>query len=122
MVFGSTMLWTGLPVGWLWVASQFSDPGRPSLAPYAIVILGLVASVALDYKLLVRLNARHARLRDRLPDDTGERSSWLRSLRDDRSRDGRSSALESIMLATVAAALVCFVVWFLALAHPAGPG
>ena len=119
MLAGSLMLWIGFPVGWLWVGSRVTDSSQPSLTPYAIVIIGLGVSVILDYKLLVRLNDRYQRVMG--VSRTEFRSAWLRSMRDNRSRGISMSALDRVMILTVALALLSLVVWFFAFAHSSAP-
>jgi len=116
MVVGSFMLWLGFPIGWLWVGSQFSDAGQPSLLPYVIVLVGFIVSVVIDYKLLVRLNDLHSRVMES-SEPVHVRVAWLRSMRDARGRPVSLSVLDVVMIVTVAIAVLAFVVWFFAFAH-----
>jgi len=119
MLAGSLMLWIGFPLGWLWIGSQVTDSSQPSLTPYAIVIIGLGVSVILDYKLLVRLNDRYARVMG--VSQAEFRSAWLRSMRDGRSRGATLSVLDRVMILAVALALCSLVIWFFAFAHSTAP-
>jgi hypothetical protein len=119
MLVGALMLWIGFPLGWLWIGSQVTDSSQPSLTPYAIVIIGLAVSVIADYKLLVWLNDRYARLMGL--SKTEFRSAWLRSMRDGRSRGVALSVLDRVMILAVALAVCAFVVWFVAFAHSSAP-
>jgi len=119
MLVGSLMLWLGLPLAWVWVGSQVSNTSQPSLTPYVVVIVGLVVSVLLDYKLLVRLNDRYARLMGVAPVEF--RTAWLRSMRDGRGRRSAMSVLDRVMILAVALALCSLVVWFFGFAHSSAP-
>ena len=121
MLVGSFMLWVGFPIGWLWVGSHVGDGSQPSLTPYVVVIVGLVASVIVDYKLLVRLNDRYARVMG-VSAQVEIRRAWLRSMRDGRTRGISLSVLDRVMIVTVAIALCSFVVWFFAFAGSTVPG
>ncbi len=120
MVLGSGMLWIGFPIAWLWVGSHISDSSQPSLTPYVVVIVGLAVSVILDYKLLVRLNDRYARVMG-ITSRVEIRKAWLRSMRDGRGRGISLSVLDRVMLLTVALAVCSFVVWFFAFAGSSVP-
>ncbi len=120
MTVGSCMLWIGFPLGWLWVGSHIGDSSQPSLTPYVVVIVGLAVSVLLDYKLLVRLNDRYARVMGVAT--RGEiRRAWLRSMRDGRTRGLALSVLDRVMIVTVILAVCSFVVWFFAFAGSSVP-
>jgi len=103
----------------VWVGSQVSNTSQPSLTPYVVVIVGLVVSVLLDYKLLVRLNDRYARLMGVAPVEF--RTAWLRSMRDGRGRRSAMSVLDRVMILAVALALCSLVVWFFGFAHSSAP-
>ena len=34
MAVGSVLLWIGVPVGWLYLASRLTDSPQPSMGPY----------------------------------------------------------------------------------------
>ena len=119
MLAGSLMLWIGFPLLWLWIGSQVTNSSQPSLTPYAIIIVGLAASVIVDYKLLVRLNDRYSRVMGVARSEF--RTAWLRSMRDGRTRGVSLSVLDRVMIVAVALAVCSFVVWFFAFAHSSPP-
>lgn len=121
MLIGSFMLWVGFPVGWLWIGSHIGDSSQPSLTPYLVVIVGIAVSVFIDYKVLVRLNARYTRVMGE-PGRREIRNAWLRSMRDDRTRGATLSVLDRVMIVTVALAVCSFVIWFFAFAGGSAPG
>src|SRR4051812_34403995 len=38
MAVGSLVLWIGIPVGWVWVASRTVKTSQPSFGPYLLVL------------------------------------------------------------------------------------
>ena len=121
MLVGSVMLWLGFPLLWLWVGSQVSDSSQPSLTPYLVVIVGLAVSVMVDYKLLVRLNARYTRVMH-VSGRVEIRNAWLRSMRDGRTRGVTLTVLDRVMIVAVALALCSLIVWFIAFSGSPLPG
>ncbi len=121
MLVGSVMLWLGFPLLWLWVGSQVSNTSQPSLTPYLVVIVGLAASVMLDYKLLVRLNARYTRVMQ-VRGRVEIRNAWLRSMRDGRTRGVTLTVLDRVMIVAVALALCSLIVWFVGFSGSPLPG
>jgi hypothetical protein len=87
MAAGSTLLWIGIPVGRLYVASRVSDSAEPSM--------GRVAGTAPQARV---------------------QAPWYRSLRGDRAPARRRSVLDVVMVSSVALAVLCFAVWFFPLA------
>ncbi len=45
MSVAALFLWVGIPIGWLWIGSQLVSSSQPSMGPYAVVAIGIVASV-----------------------------------------------------------------------------
>jgi hypothetical protein len=37
--------WTAVPIGWLWVGSQFAASGRAGVAPYALIVVGIPTTI-----------------------------------------------------------------------------
>lgn len=120
MIIGGLMLWLGFPLGWLWLASQISSGSSPTLAPYAVVIVGIIVSTIADYRFLIALHRRYQHVM-RSSTRVRIRTAWLRSMRDDRSRAVSMSVLDVVMASTVVLALLAFCVWFFVFAHPS-PG
>ena len=121
MVLGSVMLWVGAPVFWLWVGSQIQKSSQPSMGPYLVVLVGVVASMIVIGKLLSSLNRTYSRVtgtsgrvRVRMP--------WHRSMRGERTSGRPTTVLDIVMVATVAVAGIVFLLWFLVLAGDPLPG
>src|ERR1700709_789398 len=81
MLLAPFSLWTAIPLSWVYIASKASHSQFPSGGPYAIVAVGIVASVLIVAWLIGRLNDLYIRI-------TGTnrlgpiRPTWLRSMRD----------------------------------------
>ena len=111
MAVGSVLLWIGIPVGWLYLVSRLVDSSQPSMGPYVLVLVGIPATMIAMGKVLAILDRTYGRLtrsapRSRVP------LAWHRSLRGDREPARARSVLDVVMVASVALALVCFVLWF----------
>jgi hypothetical protein len=111
MAVGSIALWTGVPIGALWLASQVShSQTQLTAAPLLIVALGIPTALALGAKGLALLEGLRLRLTGatapsrRVP-------AWRRSLSDSRSAPP-ASVLDKIMVASVLAAAVSLAGWF----------
>jgi multisubunit Na+/H+ antiporter MnhB subunit len=115
MVVAAMMLWVGIPLGWLWIGSMMVDSSQPSMGPYMVVGIGIVASVVIDALIISRLNRRYERI-------VGGRASarlqlpWLKSMRGERERPRDASVLDVILVATVALCGGAMLAWFLLLA------
>jgi hypothetical protein len=111
MAVGSVLLWIGVPVGWLYVASQVTDSSQPSMGPYALVLVGIPATMIAVGKGLAELDRTYGRVTGRTP-RARVQSPWHRSLRGDRQPARARSVLDVVMVCSVALAVVCFAVWF----------
>ena len=120
MAVGSIFLWIGIPVGWLWIGSQFQDSGQASFGLYLAVLLGIVVSMVLVGRFLNRLNGAYGRLagsevvRVRLP--------WHRSLRGENEGRPARQVLDVVMVISVMSAGFVFLIWFFFFAGSSLPG
>ncbi|HKH41558.1 MAG TPA: hypothetical protein VKA41_06850 [Solirubrobacterales bacterium] len=125
---GALLLGFGVPLFWIFVASQFYDKTGAVNGPVAAFIgTGILVSY---YGLLLiaswvraRLLRRHAGQPQRL---TG-RDPWNRSMRDTPYKPGdhRSDPVERLFVATAIVSLIGFLVWFAFFAgapFPSSPG
>jgi hypothetical protein len=111
MAVGSVLLWIGVPVGWLYLASQLTDSSQPSMGPYVLVLVGIPATMVAVGKVLAVLDRTYGRVTGTAPKGRVQ-SPWHRSLRGDRQPARGRSVLDVVMVASVALAVVCFAVWF----------
>jgi hypothetical protein len=107
-------LWTGAPLFALWVGSKVVGQKQLTVQAVFIVVLVLGLLVFAMAVALVRLNAIYDRLIGRPAREP--RLTWLRSMRaegrDELDRQVGITALERIVVVTVWAAVIAFVVWF----------
>jgi hypothetical protein len=111
MAVGSVLLWIGIPVGWLYLASQLVDSSEPSMGPYVLVLIGIPATMIVMGKLLAILDRAYGRV-TRTQLQVRVHAPWHRSLRGDRAPARARSVLDVVMVSSVALAVVCFAVWF----------
>ena len=52
MAVGSVVMWIGVPLGLIYLASQLADSSRPSVGPYLLVLIGLPVGMAIVGKCL----------------------------------------------------------------------
>jgi hypothetical protein len=111
MAVGSVILWIGIPVGWIWVASQTVKTSQPSLGPYLLVLFAVPISMWVWGKLLFRMNGVYSRLtgqtyqvRAQLP--------WHKSMRGERDSGRPTTVLDIVMVVSVSIALTAFGIWF----------
>jgi hypothetical protein len=121
MMAASLFLWLGIPLIWLYIASQLVDTSQPTMGPYLVVVFGIAATVFVDAFVISRLNRQYQRL-------TGSRGNvrvqlpWLKSMRGERDEPGGMTVLDTILIASVLLAGLTMAVWFLAFAGSSLPG
>jgi hypothetical protein len=121
MGVGSIVMWIGVPVGLIYLASHIAKSPNPSIGPYLVVLLGLPVGMAVVGKALGFLDRAHARL-TRTFDDRPHQATWLRSMRGERGSTRRAGILDKVMIVSVAIALVTFGIWFFGFAGSSLPG
>ncbi len=121
MAIGSVVMWIGVPVGLIYLASRLADSSKPSMGPYVLILVGLVVGMMAVGKLLGALDRYHGRVTG-LDDGKPEQAAWMKSMRGDRERKRRRSVLDSVMIISVGVALLLFGIWFFAFAGSSLPG
>jgi hypothetical protein len=115
MLLAAFSLWTAIPLSWVYIASKVSHTQFPSGGPYAVVAVGIVATVLIVAWLIGRLNNLYIRL-------TGTnrvaavRPAWLKSMRDTDSMQSSVTVVEAVLMGSVMLAAVALTVWFFFLA------
>ena len=115
MLVAAFSLWTAIPLSWVYIASKLSHTQFPSGGPYAVVIVGILASVLFVAWLIGRLNNLYIRI-------TGTnqlapmRPTWLRSMREAAPIKGSVTVVEAVLMTSVMMAAVALSVWFFLLA------
>jgi hypothetical protein len=120
MAVGSVLLWLGIPVGWLYLVSHLVSSSEPSMGPYVLVLVGIPASMVVVGKLLSKLNRAYAELTHTATSGR-MRTPWLKSMRGERESGRPRTMLDVVMVWSVAAALLCFAIWFFAFAGSSLP-
>ena len=121
MAIGSVVMWIGVPVGLIYLASRLADSSKPSMGPYVLILVGLVVGMMAVGKLLGALDRYHGRVTG-LDDGKPQQAAWMKSMRGDRERKRRRSVLDSVMMISVGVALLLFGIWFFAFAGSSLPG
>jgi hypothetical protein len=119
MAVGSVVMWIGVPLGLLYIASQIAGSSRPSAGPYLLVLIGLPVGMAIVGKCLGYLDRLHGRLTGRHEDR--RRATWLRSMRGERASTRRGGVLDQVMIVSVGLALLAFGIWFFGFAGSSLP-
>jgi hypothetical protein len=120
MAIGSIVLWLGIPVGWLYLASRIAKSSQPTMGPYLLVLVGIPGSMIAVGKLLSRLDRTYGAVTG-VPPAARTQPAWMRSLRGERESAHRRTILDVVMVWSVALALVCFAIWFFAFAGSSLP-
>jgi hypothetical protein len=118
MALGSVAVWTVIPLGGLWLASQVSlSYTQLSAGPLFVAAVGIPIAMVLAGKALARVERLYLRLAGTAP--TGRTvPPWRRSLTD--SRPTQLSVLDRIMVGSVVLAVIAFAVWFFLFAGDGG--
>src|SRR3954464_9774862 len=121
MAAGSIVMWLAVPIAWLWVGSQLTNSTQPSIGPYLLVLAGTIVSMVILGKGLGVLNRMHMRVTGRLRDQR-EQKAWMKSMRGERKGATHDrGVLDKVMMISVSAALVVFLIWFFAFAGSSLP-
>ena len=102
----------GIPVGWVWIASQIAGTKR-DLTPLLAILI--TAGILISYWIALVVGSS---LRGRWVDEGERRASvrrmsWNRSFRDEpRRHDERTDPVERVFVVVAVLSLVAFEVWF----------
>jgi hypothetical protein len=94
MLFGSLVLWIGVPVVWLWIGSRIQPTGGLATAVGAMMI-GMLLTIALLVTFLAWVNRKHVELQE-------ARGAIA----------GPATALELVLVGSAVVAILAFGVWF----------
>jgi hypothetical protein len=122
---GALLIGFGVPLFWIFIASQFYGKTGAVTGPVALFIgTGILVSY---YGLLLIASWVRGRLLTRQAGGRRERDPWNRSMRDTPYKPGqeRSDPIERLFIATAIVSLIAFLVWFAFFAgapFPSSPG
>ena len=111
MMLMALSLWTIVPLIWLWIGSKVAATQFPSLGPYVIVLVGVVATIMFAAWVLGWMNELYLNLTGTHTVDP-IRLGWLRSLRDSEAQHP-PTLLEFVVVGSVLLAATCLLFWFL---------
>ena len=114
VLVGSVLIGFGVPLFWIFIASQFYGKTGAVTGPVAVFIgTGILVSY---YGLLLIASWVRARLlaREAGPRRRGARDPWNRSMRDTPYKPGeqQSDPVEKLFVATAIVSMIAFLVWF----------
>jgi hypothetical protein len=113
MAAGSILMWIGLPLGLIWIASAISDSSQPSMGPYLLILVGLPIGAIVIGKALGSLDRMHGRVTGRTGGEQ-KRNTWMYSMGESTGSGRRQrSVLDTVMIVSVLSALVIGAIWFL---------
>jgi hypothetical protein len=113
---GSILMWIGLPLGLIWIASAISESSQPSMGPYLLILVGLPIGAIVIGKALGALDRAHGRVTGRAGDGQ-KRNTWMNSMGEQAGSNRRQrSVLDTVMIVSVLSALVLGGIWFLVFA------
>ena len=121
MAVGSVMMWIGVPLGLVYLASRIADSPTPSLGPYLLILIGLPVGMVVIGKALGSIDRYHGRVTG-LDDGRPQQAVWMKSMRGERDRRRRRSVLDTVMVASVGLCILAFAVWFFGFAGSSLPG
>jgi len=115
MLLAAFSLWTAIPLSWVYIASKVSQTQFPSGGPYAVVAVGIIASVLVVAWLIGRLNGLYVRITgtNRL---SPIRPAWLKSMRDSGGPQSNVTVVEAVLMGSVMMAALALTIWFFLLA------
>jgi hypothetical protein len=111
MVLGALFMWIGVPVVWLWLASQLAENSKPHAGLYVFAGVGILLSMAGMGWLLARLNRMHVEFTGRSR-GSFVRRGWLRSEHGEQGLAPSAGVLDTIVVVSVVIAVLVFLVWF----------
>jgi hypothetical protein len=122
---GACLIGFGVPLLWIWLASQlYGKPGAVNGSVAIFIGTGILVSY---WGLLLIASWVRGRLMGRGEEPGMRRQSWNRSMRDARYRPGehQSDPVERLFVATAIISMIGFAVWFAFFAgapFPSSPG
>jgi hypothetical protein len=121
MAVGSVLMWIGVPLGLLWLASHLQSGTEPSMGPYLVVVFGLPALMILLGKALASLDRAFSRVSGYNAENRRVHLPWHKSMRGERGSSHRRTVLDVVMIANVMIAGGALLFWFLFLAGSSVP-
>jgi hypothetical protein len=110
-VIGIPVLGFGIPLLWLWIASQFATLRvGVGYGPLAILAIGMLLTYVAATVVADRIDS-HERT------EPVRRAAWMKSLSSERKRPTQTTSVERMFLTTVFIVGALFEIWLVAFAH-----
>src|SRR5437016_2788841 len=97
MALGSIILWLGIPIGWIYLASKMVKSSQPTMGPYVMVLFGIPISMVVVGKLLSKLNRVYGEVTHTTP-HVHVQLPWLKSMRGERDSGQPRTILDVVMV------------------------
>ena len=121
MALGSVLMWIGVPVGLIWLASHLQNGSQPSMGPYLVVLFGLPIAMVVLGKGLASLDRTFSRVSGYNPENRRIQLPWHKSMRGERGSSHRRTVLDVVMIVSVTIAGSAFLIWFFGFAGSSLP-
>jgi hypothetical protein len=116
-VAGIATLGLGVPLAWLWIASQLeSSLFQVHYLPLLVMVVGMLGTYVVAIDLAARLDRRERGAAPRRP------MNWNRSLSAERRHGERATSVERMFITATIAVAVAFEVWLFLFAGSSLPG
>jgi hypothetical protein len=114
---GIVVLGLGVPLAWLWIASQLeSSLFQVHYGPLLVMVLGMLGTYLVAIELAARVDRRERGATPRRP------MNWNRSLGAERRAGDRATTMERLFITATVAVAIAFEVWLFLFAGSSLPG
>jgi hypothetical protein len=114
---GIAVLGLGVPLAWLWIASQLeSSLFQVHYGPLLVMVLGMLGTYLVAIELAARVDRRERGAAPRRP------MNWNRSLSAERRAGDRATSMERMFITATIAVAIAFEVWLFLFAGSSLPG
>jgi hypothetical protein len=114
---GVAVLGAGVPLAWLWIASQLeSSLFQVHYGPLVVMVVGMLGTYLAAIELAARVDRRDRTVQPRRP------MNWNRSLSAERRPGARATSMERMFITATVTVAVAFEVWLFAFAGSSLPG
>jgi hypothetical protein len=115
-VLGVLLLGVGVPLLWVFIASQLSDTFlKVPLLPLLVMVTGLFISYLFIASVVARFDKERAAMGP-------ARMSWNRSLSAERNPESKTTQWERVFITTCIVMTILFEIWFFVFAGSSLPG
>jgi hypothetical protein len=115
-VLGVLLLGVGVPLLWVFIASQLSDTFlKVPLLPLLVMVTGLFISYLAIASVVARFDKERAAMGP-------ARMSWNRSLSAERNPESKTTQWERVFITTCIVMTILFEIWFFVFAGSSLPG